>query len=293
MTDDIKRFESESLSCDIVRDLLPLYHDGVVSDATKAAVEHHLSTCAECRAENETYNTTLPAEQDVEIATAEEFAKTVKKSKRRAKKIAVISAVVAVSIILVVGAAFYLTQVPTVDNYDGYNLLAIYRFETDRGTCFYVAHEQPSYLFTASCIYVSEDNYSAGFEVYDEYSGVTRTEGIVWELNEYCRCPIVTFPDTDSAPWAGGNIRFVEQDVDKVTFNGEVVWTEEDNSDDTVPGYVYEQYELFYGNDIYFDVYPEWFYEDGVWYIKFEYPNGTVKIWDLDGKLVTDQFSAK
>lgn len=40
-----------NLECDIVCDLLPLYHDGIVSEATKAAVEQHVSECEKCRGE--------------------------------------------------------------------------------------------------------------------------------------------------------------------------------------------------------------------------------------------------
>ncbi|MBQ7098736.1 MAG: zf-HC2 domain-containing protein [Oscillospiraceae bacterium] len=39
-----------SLSCDVTRDLLPLYHDGVCSDESRALVEEHLRDCAECNA---------------------------------------------------------------------------------------------------------------------------------------------------------------------------------------------------------------------------------------------------
>ena len=34
---------------DIVMDLLPLYHDGVCSAASRGAVEEHLKTCETCR----------------------------------------------------------------------------------------------------------------------------------------------------------------------------------------------------------------------------------------------------
>ena len=37
------------LSCEIVRDLLPLYHDGVCSTESADAVQEHLETCAACR----------------------------------------------------------------------------------------------------------------------------------------------------------------------------------------------------------------------------------------------------
>lgn len=39
------------LPCDVVRDLLPLYHDEVCSEASRHMIEEHLSTCQECRAE--------------------------------------------------------------------------------------------------------------------------------------------------------------------------------------------------------------------------------------------------
>lgn len=38
------------LSCNVARDLLPLYHDGVCSDESRALVEAHLGECAECGA---------------------------------------------------------------------------------------------------------------------------------------------------------------------------------------------------------------------------------------------------
>ena len=37
------------MNCKIIRDLLPLYHDGVVSEESRELVENHLKTCADCR----------------------------------------------------------------------------------------------------------------------------------------------------------------------------------------------------------------------------------------------------
>ena len=36
------------LTCDIVKDLLPLYVDGMVSDVSKKSIENHLENCSEC-----------------------------------------------------------------------------------------------------------------------------------------------------------------------------------------------------------------------------------------------------
>lgn len=40
-----------TISCEIIKDLLPLYHDGVCSNDSKALVEEHLAKCDSCRAE--------------------------------------------------------------------------------------------------------------------------------------------------------------------------------------------------------------------------------------------------
>lgn len=39
------------MNCDIIRDLLPLYCDGVCSEATRLTVEAHIASCESCRSE--------------------------------------------------------------------------------------------------------------------------------------------------------------------------------------------------------------------------------------------------
>ena len=39
------------VSCEIIKDLLPLYHDGVCSNESRQMVEEHLSECEKCRLE--------------------------------------------------------------------------------------------------------------------------------------------------------------------------------------------------------------------------------------------------
>ena len=41
------------LACEIVKDLLPLYVDEMVSDVSKKSIESHLENCTEC---NEIYH---------------------------------------------------------------------------------------------------------------------------------------------------------------------------------------------------------------------------------------------
>lgn len=39
------------VSCDIIKDLLPLYYDGVCSEDSKELIEEHFHTCDTCKAE--------------------------------------------------------------------------------------------------------------------------------------------------------------------------------------------------------------------------------------------------
>lgn len=39
------------ISCEIIKDLLPLYLDGVCSNDSKVMVEEHLAECDSCKAE--------------------------------------------------------------------------------------------------------------------------------------------------------------------------------------------------------------------------------------------------
>lgn len=71
------------ISCEIIKDLLPLYHDGVCSNDSKTMVEEHLSYCDNCKAELQAMDEELPiknAEQNLNEAEA------VKKLSRRWKK---------------------------------------------------------------------------------------------------------------------------------------------------------------------------------------------------------------
>ena len=38
------------MKCEIIRDLLPLYCDGLCSEASKQEIEAHVAQCEECRA---------------------------------------------------------------------------------------------------------------------------------------------------------------------------------------------------------------------------------------------------
>ena len=71
------------ISCEIIKDLLPLYHDRVCSNDSKAMVEEHLADCDSCKAELQTMDDVLPI-SNVEQNCKE--AEAVKKLSRTWKK---------------------------------------------------------------------------------------------------------------------------------------------------------------------------------------------------------------
>ena len=54
----------KEINCNIIRDLLPLYEDGAVSEDTAQLVREHLEGCPACREELRRLGAALPAEPE-------------------------------------------------------------------------------------------------------------------------------------------------------------------------------------------------------------------------------------
>lgn len=71
--------------CAIIKDLLPLYHDEVCSEESRALVEQHLSECEECRSELKEMDKVLASPASTEEAKPlEHIAKAWKQDKAKA-----------------------------------------------------------------------------------------------------------------------------------------------------------------------------------------------------------------
>lgn len=89
-----------SLSCDVVRDLLPLYHDGVCSEQSCALVEEHLLACPLCFAALEAMDagTDCPLPPADEAAGLKAVAESLKKKKKRLRRRSVLITLLIVAI---------------------------------------------------------------------------------------------------------------------------------------------------------------------------------------------------
>lgn len=107
------------VTCNVIRDLLPLYADGVCSGESRELVEAHLRTCASCRNElkmtEDAYNSGLPHPNDEKMAEA--AANGWKKAKKRYLLVvmsAIIMAMAAVCLIICARQTAYLVSVRDV-----------------------------------------------------------------------------------------------------------------------------------------------------------------------------------
>ena len=91
---------------DIIFDLLPLYHDGVCSAASRAAVEAHLKACGTCREALLEMDAPLPAAEEQKNAADGAVVKGIseawKKEKRKAR---LKGAAIAAAVCLLLGVA--------------------------------------------------------------------------------------------------------------------------------------------------------------------------------------------
>ncbi|MBM6802478.1 zf-HC2 domain-containing protein, partial [Mediterraneibacter glycyrrhizinilyticus] len=89
------------ISCNIIKDILPLYLDGVVSDDTRQMVEEHLRTCDQCREEAVTLkqDVVLPASKSVRLAETEVVRGLKKKLFRKKFLVSAVSVIITIAIL--------------------------------------------------------------------------------------------------------------------------------------------------------------------------------------------------
>lgn len=101
----------KKINCNIIRDILPLYLDDVVSDETKQMVEEHLQSCASCRAEASSMkkDVILPASKAQRLAEAKVIKGIRNKIFRKKVIVAVLSAV---TVLAAAAGAYALLTLP-------------------------------------------------------------------------------------------------------------------------------------------------------------------------------------
>ena len=254
----------KKLDCEIVRDLLPLYHDDVVSEVTKTAVSEHLSECADCAVEFLKLRRELPEEK--EVTPKKTFADLL----RTRKKYRILALVTAFVLLvgLLIGGYFLQAQFPVVQFHDEITIERIYRYETEKQYKYFMIVTHPMY---------------SGMRIKPEAQTL---DGIYPGLNilklNFTK-PLISFKygmrsrimviDGGYMENSGG---IEKMDYDIVTAGGDtLVWSDEWR-DTEVPDYVYEyDWHEHYGGSLTLDM------ENNL--IGFDCADGVFRWWDLDG----------
>lgn len=90
------------ISCNLVKDLLPLVVDEVVSEETKKTVQEHLSVCEDCRKEYEQLKQklTLPTNPDLRNESAHVLKSMKHKLARKGIIISLVSVAVTLALVI-------------------------------------------------------------------------------------------------------------------------------------------------------------------------------------------------
>ncbi|MCQ2561514.1 MAG: DUF4825 domain-containing protein [Clostridia bacterium] len=142
------------LSCQVVRDLLPIYIDGLTSDETNAVLENHLESCPECRSILEAMQSGESADPDGSDTEKDVKEIDYLKKNRKIFKNSVIAAVIAA---LVLSCGFFGYRKYGVERPVPYSMLNFEEIKVEGGKFSYKGSLADTNLGVTSCCY-SEAN---------------------------------------------------------------------------------------------------------------------------------------
>lgn len=259
------------LDCDIVRDLLPLYHDGVVSETTRGAVEQHLSGCDGCRNELKELESDLPGEEVSESVTRSKFADMMRTQKKKRILWTGISAILIIG--LLIGAYFGQLQLPIFNVPDEeITVHRAYRYETDEGYKFFLLYSAPHY-----------DYMHLGTEVNAEESTLTFNLKKPLISKKHENVGESGRAEVYACGWTSTDDGQEFSTFDQVEFGGKIVWTT-DSAADPVPEYVYAHEEMHSGSG----KVKAWITGVDEGYVGALYADGRTRLWDLDGNEISN-----
>ncbi len=265
----MKNKKNTALECAIVRDLLPLYHDGVVGSETKQAVSAHLDACKPCAGEYAALCRELPLDES-NPTTREQFDRMMRRKKRRQRIVTAFTALAVSAALLVVG--FFVATEVTVSFSDEIEVLRAYRYETDEGYKIFLLYTGPEYSTTRSAIDVEEGNTL----VMDMRRTLISEK---YEMSPMLECWAYDFG------YETGDGGIIYQDFDTIKLGDRVIWSREENADDEIPDYVYAYDEFYFGRG---DTIRSWSDSIEDQTLGANYADGRSVTWDFDGNIIND-----
>ena len=203
--------------CSVIRDLLPLYQDGVCSPESRQLVEEHLEECETCRAEWERMSAPIPtAHPQVEERTVAQAASSAwKRGRQRAfRKGFVIAAVLAAVTCLCMAILFFSQEPP----FEFYGVLSDPTFHPNTGSVSFQLSVDDGYPVS---IVVDED--TKVFSPFDAYPGQALKDGSI-------STPLRVFVQLDQAP-----VILYEEEEETTAYHAKLVELTAYQTSDTLP----------------------------------------------------------
>lgn len=270
--------------CNIIWDILPLYIEGMVSDDTVSFVEEHLEHCPACqeylaKLKSPTEINNIQRDSVTHEKEALPLKILIKKLKRKRILTGAISAILAIAILI--GGFVFLTQPELINVSDSdITVEQVYRFDTEEGPQFFV-------LYTTR---YSGHTHSENKTVWDEHREAptlifNKKRAILNLWSSGPEIQNVFFADAgayDTKTWDDEAQDFRTVDYTTVKFGNTVIWTDETDSTQEVPEYVYVLYDMERHPERYTGV-----AYGGEW-LEIQYADGHAVCWDYDGNLLWD-----
>lgn len=219
MKEEMKNVTKNELQCEIVQDLLPLYHDDVVNIVTKQAIKQHLDGCENCTKEYQELCEEFPKDNKDEETTKSRFDNMKKRFKKKQAIKTTLIASVACFVVVLVGYLLLNKPVVSVED-EMFEVQAAYRVETEDRAWIFLWYIEPAY---------------SGFTSTYWKQGVNEQNTVIYAN---LKRPIVSSVEEEKIP--GYYVGEIDQNAKTVTFGGRIVWSEKENGDDEIPAYVYE-----------------------------------------------------
>lgn len=124
------------MTCEVIRDLLPLCADGVASAESRAAVEEHIQTCGECRALYESMCVPMEAQ---EAPQEPDYMDAVRRQKKENRRFFLLAYGITLGVLLLLVAGWKLKNIPKVQGW---------YLDTKPITAEQMAEEMPQALLT-------------------------------------------------------------------------------------------------------------------------------------------------
>ena len=203
--------------CSVIRDLLPLYQDGVCSPESRQLVEEHLEECETCRAEWERMSAPIPtAHPQVEERTVAQAASSAwKRGRQRAFSKGFVIAAVLAAVTCLCMAILFSSQEPP---FEFYGVLSDPTFHPNTGSVSFQLSVDDGYPVS---IVVDED--TKVFSPFDAYPGQALKDGSI-------STPLRVFVQLDQAP-----VILYEEEEETTAYHTKLVELTAYQTSDTLP----------------------------------------------------------